>query len=369
MTTTVMVLFGGRSSEHEISCATAAGVLGAIDRSRYRILPVGITSDGAWVLEDDDPEHLQLRATNMPHVRDNGSRILLPESAATREVRLLRDGQVTSLGEVDVVLPLLHGPFGEDGTVQGALELVDLPFVGSGVLASALAMDKHFTKIVLGAAGIPTAPGFTVWQGDDDGEVAARIDADLTYPVFVKPARAGSSVGVSKVRSAAEVPAALAAAFAHDDHVLVEQGVEGREIEVAVLEGPAGGPARASLAGEIVVTGAEFYDYRTKYLAPEDARLDCPAALEDSELAAAQRLAVRAFAALGCAGLARVDFFLTADGLLVNEVNTMPGFTPLSMFPRCWQASGVSYRDLITELIEVAHAKARAVPRETGPAR
>nr|WP_246853214.1 D-alanine--D-alanine ligase family protein [Naasia sp. SYSU D00948] len=350
------MLFGGRSSEHAISCATAGGVLGAIDRDRYDVIPVGITREGGFVLESDDPARFRLDAGALPAVEDNGTRVRWPESATGRELRVAEGGEERSLGTVDLVFPILHGPFGEDGTVQGMLELLGLPYVGNGVLASALGMDKHFTKTVLEAAGIPVAPWVTItqrdWATDPDlwrGRVAA-----LGYPQFVKPARAGSSVGVSRVTSEADLDAALAVAFAEDGKVLVERGMSGREVECAVLGGRDGGPARASVAGEIVVTGRDFYDFEAKYLDAPGVDLVCPADLSEHDLAEMQRLAVRAFDAIGGAGLARVDFFLTGSGFVVNEVNTMPGFTPISMFPKCWLASGLSYPQLIDELIELA---------------
>lgn len=356
--TTVVVLFGGRSSEHQISCATAEGVLAAIDRTRYRIIPVGITRDGVWVLEDDDAEKFRLDPENLPEVVDNGTRIHLPDSAQHRRISVSRaDGSFEQLGNIDVVFPILHGPFGEDGTIQGQLSLVDLPFVGSGVLASAAGMDKHYTKILLEAAGLRVAPGITVhaheWSANAT-EITARVDAEVGYPAFVKPARAGSSVGVSKVKASADLAEAMAIALAEDDHVLVEQGISGREIEIAVLGSRRGERARASVAGEIVMSGAEFYDFAAKYLDNSAVQLSCPADISDAQLAQAQELAIRAFDALGAEGLSRVDFFLDDEGFLVNEVNTMPGFTPISMFPRCWQESGLPYDELITELIEVA---------------
>lgn len=357
---TVLVLFGGRSSEHTISCATAAGVLGAIDREKFDVIPVGITREGAWVLEADDPEKFQLNPERMPEVLDNGTRVLLPDSAGSRELRVVRDGKVVPLAEVDVVLPLIHGPYGEDGTLQGMLAMTSLPFVGSGVLASAAGMDKHYTKLLLAAAGLRVAGGITVFaeQWRDARDSVAQQIAELGWPVFVKPARAGSSVGVSKVADASGLDEAMRVAFAEDDHVLVEESITGREIEIAVLGGRRGEPARASVAGEIVMQGAEFYDFAAKYLDDSAVRLDCPAKLSDDELATAQKLAVRAFDALGCEGLARVDFFLDEHGFLVNEVNTLPGFTPISMFPKCWGASGLPYDELITELIEVAISRA-----------
>ncbi|NEN06723.1 D-alanine--D-alanine ligase [Diaminobutyricibacter tongyongensis] len=359
----VALLFGGRSSEHSISCATAAGVLDAIDRERYDVIPVGITKEGAFTLQPDDAAFFALNPEAMPVVPDNATRVHWPESAVTRELTVTAaDGAVRSLGDVDLVFPILHGPWGEDGTIQGMLELVDLPYVGSGVLASALGMDKHFTKTVLQHAGIPVAPWVTIsayeWS-TDPAAVRARA-AELAVPVFVKPARAGSSVGVSKVSDLSMLDEALATGFAEDDKVLVESGLVGREVEVAVLGGRPGQPTRASVAGEIVMTGREFYDFAAKYLDAPGVELVCPAELSAGELATMQDLAIRAFDAIGGEGLARVDFFLTADGFVVNEINTMPGFTPISMFPRCWQESGLSYPALIDELIAVALARAAA---------
>lgn len=352
----VALLFGGRSSEHSISCATAGGVLSAIDRDRYDVFPIGITRDGAFVLEADNPARFRLDPGALPEVRDNGSRVRLPESATTREFSVTdADGVRRSLGDIDIVFPILHGPFGEDGTVQGMLELVGLPYVGNGVLASALGMDKHFTKTVLEAAGIEVAPWVTITAGDwqrDQELWGSRLRA-LGLPAFVKPARAGSSVGVSRIDDWSELPAALAVAFAEDGKVLVEQAIVGREIECGVLGGRGGGLPRVSLAGEVVVTGRDFYDFAAKYLDVPGVELVCPTQLSDGELWELRRVAARAFEAIGGAGLARVDFFLTPSGFIVNEINTMPGFTPISMFPKCWIASGMSYPELIDELIEL----------------
>ena len=335
-------------------------MLAAIDRTRFDVIPVGITREGAYVLESDDPAHFELNPDDMPTVRDNGTRVRWPESAASRTLTVCDENGVASAErEVDVVFPILHGPWGEDGTVQGMLELIDLPYVGSGVLASALGMDKHFTKTVLNAADVPVAPWITVtafdWQTDAE---RVRLNAhDLGYPQFVKPARAGSSVGVSKVTEPAQLDAAIELALAEDDKVLVEAALVGREVEIAVLGGRPGEPARASVAGEIVLTGREFYDYAAKYLDAPGIDLVCPADLTADELATMQSLAIRGFDAIGGEGLARVDFFLTADGFVINEINTMPGFTPISMFPKCWEASGLAYPDLISELIDLALAR------------
>ena len=353
---TVVLLFGGRSSEHTISCATAGGVLSAIDRSKYTVIPVGITLEGAFTLQPDDAAAFTLNPDDMPMVSDNGSRVQWPTSATSRELSVTdADGTTRSLGDVDVVFPILHGPFGEDGTVQGLLELVGLPYVGNGVLASALGMDKHFTKLALEAAGVAVAPWVTVspaqWARDND--LWRRRASSLGLPVFVKPARAGSSVGVTKVTSADDLDAALDIAWAEDGKALIESAIVGREIECGVLSGREGGAPRVSLPGEIIIQGDGFYDFEAKYLDDSAAQLVCPAPLGDGELFAMQRTAVRAFEAINGSGLARVDFFFTGSEFIVNELNTMPGFTPISMFPKCWAASGLSYPELIDELIDL----------------
>lgn len=357
----VALFFGGRSSEHSISCATAGGVLSALDRTEFEVIPVGITRDGAFTLQPDDPTGLTLGG-ELPEVHDNGTRVRLPESAATREFTVVEvDGTVRSLGEVDVAFPILHGPFGEDGTIQGAFELVGLPYVGNGVLASAIAMDKHVTKTVLQGAGIDVAQWVTVSRHDLAAfpDLWMRRIKGLNLPVFVKPARAGSSVGVTKVHDWSELDAALDTAFAEDHRVLVEQEVRGRELEIAVLEGRDGAAPRASVAGEIVLSGREFYDFAAKYLDAPGVDLVCPAPLGAEELARMQRIAQQAFLAIGGAGLARVDFFHTGAEIIVNEINTMPGFTPISMFPRCWLESGMTYPELITELIHLGVVEKR----------
>lgn len=337
-------------------------MLGAIDRDRYRVIPVGITRDGVFVLEEDDPSRFRLDADRLPEVVDNGTRVIWPQGGADRTLRVrLADGSERELGEVDAVLPILHGLHGEDGTMQGFLDILGLAYAGGGVLDSALCMDKHFMKVALQAEGVPVAPWTTVrkarWDGDAD---AVRAEADaLGYPLFVKPARAGSSVGVSKARDASELDEAMRIAFAEDDKVLVEQGIAGREIEVAMLEGREGGRARASLPGEIVLTTRDFYDFEGKYLGGEGVDVVCPADLTDEQVTTIREVGVRAFEAVDGRGLARVDVFLTPEGeVVVNELNTMPGFTPISMFPKCWIASGMTYSELITELVELGRARA-----------
>ncbi|MBO1901085.1 D-alanine--D-alanine ligase [Leucobacter weissii] len=363
---TVVILFGGRSSEHGISCVTAAGVLRAIDRARFDVILVGIAKNGATVLVDEH-EVQGYRLDGSPEVVENGTRILWPASTGTRTLTVIESGgaerssegaaPVRSLGRVDVVLPMLHGPYGEDGTVQGMLDLVDLPYAGSGVLGSALCMDKHALKTVLAAAGIAVAPWRTVSRSEvaRDPSLVCRLDEGLGYPLFVKPNRAGSSVGVSRVTAPDQLPAALDVAFAEDSLVLVESGVVGREVEIAVLQGRSGEPPRTSaVIGEIVFSGREFYDFEAKYLGAAGVDLVLPAGVTDAEFAALRDAAVTAFEVSQCAGFARVDFFLTADGPVLNEINTLPGFTPISMYPRLWEASGLGYTELITELVELA---------------
>lgn len=318
------------------------------------MIPVGITREGAFVLEADDPAKFALDAAHLPEVVDNGSRVLWPEPGGTRTLRVVQaDGALADLGAIDVVLPILHGTHGEDGTIQGYFDTLEVPYAGGGVLDSAVCMDKHFMKVVLESAGIAVSPWVTIRRAEwtrDAAPLRAQIEA-LGLPVFVKPARAGSSVGVSKVEALDELDAALEIAFAEDEKVLVETGISGREIEVAILESADG--VRASLPGEIVLTERGFYDFEGKYLGGDGVDVVCPAELSDSQIAAIQDVGIRAFEAVDGRGLARVDMFLADTGdLVVNELNTMPGFTPISMFPKCWVASGLSYGDLISELIE-----------------
>ena len=354
----VAVVFGGRSTEHAVSCVSAGSVLAAIDRDRYDVVPVGITSEGRWVLVPDEPEKLAITGASLPSVEESGAAVTLAADPTVRGLVVHEPGAVPrTLGEVDVVFPLLHGPYGEDGTIQGLLELAGVPYVGSGVFASAAAMDKGHMKALFGAHRLPIGAYEVVTPSEwerDPRDVVRRLTDRLGLPVFVKPCRAGSSVGITKVRAADDLATAIAAARRHDPRVIVEAAVTGREIECGVLEGPVG--PQASVCAEVVVHGDhEFYDFEAKYLPDEGTELLVPADVSPEVAREVQRLAVAAFQALACEGLARVDFFLRPDGsLLVNEVNTMPGFTPLSMFPLMWQASGVSYPQLVDRLVQAA---------------
>ncbi|HYO33177.1 MAG TPA: D-alanine--D-alanine ligase family protein [Nocardioidaceae bacterium] len=355
----IAVVFGGRSQEHAVSCATAASVLAAIDLDSYDVVPIGISRDGRWVLESGDPDRLALTADHIPQVDGAASAVLVSNDPTRRELIVAEPGKPPAvLGSVDVVFPLLHGPWGEDGTIQGMLEMAGIRYVGSGVLASAVGMDKHYMKVVLAAAGLPVSPYVvrSAHRGEADDDAFTAAVERLGYPVFVKPARGGSSLGITKVTGPAGLSAAVEAAREFDPKVLVEAGAVGaRELECAVLERLEGG-ADASVVAEITGYGDhEFYDFAAKYLGEDGVTLEVPAALEPQHVREVQRLSLAAFEALGCEGLARVDFFLGADGrLVVNEINTMPGFTPSSMYPRMWAESGVGYRALVDRLITLA---------------
>lgn len=355
----VLLLLGGRSSEHPISCITAAGVLHAADPERWDVVPVGVAPSGLWSHGEVDAAAFALDGGELPAV---------PEPERPVSLRARPDGAVElvggdgeDLGAVDVVFPLLHGPWGEDGTLQGMFETLGLPYVGCGVLSSAVGMDKHFMKVAFEAAGLEVGPWETVtdrqWRRDPEAALA-RAGA-LAYPLFVKPARGGSSFGITKVESPEDLRAAVEEARRFDPKVVVEAGILGREIECAVLDGRAGDAPRASLPGEIVVKGADaghqFYDFEAKYQDREAAQLSCPAELPEEEIERLRSLAVRAFEAVDGAGLGRCDFFFTPDGRwVVNEINTMPGFTPISMYPAMWERTGIAYPELITELLELA---------------
>ncbi|AOT05005.1 D-alanine--D-alanine ligase family protein [Arthrobacter sp. U41] len=355
----VAVLFGGRSSEHAVSCVTAAGVLGAIDQTKYEVIPIGIAKTGQWVLASGDTHDWSLSASSLPEVASSARTVALAEIGGEHQLIVASPNEIPQeLGAVDVVFPLLHGPFGEDGTIQGFLELSDTRYVGAGVLASAVGMDKHFMKVVFEAAGLHVGPYIAVtdrqWRNDPE-TVRKRVDK-LGFPVFVKPARAGSSMGISKVDSLEGLDAAIEAAREHDPKLVIEAGIVGREIECAVLEGRGTDAPRTSMPGEISVAGGghEFYDFNAKYV-DDAADLSCPADLPDEAITRVRELAAVAFDAVGAEGLSRVDFFYTPDGeLIINEINTMPGFTPKSMYPQMWKASGLGYAELIDELIYLA---------------
>jgi D-alanine-D-alanine ligase len=336
---TLALVFGGRSGEHDVSVVSARSVDRALDRDRYRVVPMAIDRTGRWA--DADTAARVLASSG-----DRADEVAAFEGVHAVDPRLLD-------GSVDVVVPILHGPFGEDGTVQGMLEMLDLPYVGCDSGTSALCMDKRMTKRVLAWASLPTAPWIEVevadWRQRPD---AIRRDIlELGLPVFVKPCRLGSSVGISKVRGLESLDDAIAEAFAWDDAVIVEQGLDAREIEVAVLGNDT---PRAAVPGE-VVPGHEFYDYADKYL-DDDCQLLAPAPLDDDQITGAQDLAIRVFRLLGCTGMARVDLFLerSSDRWWVNEVNTIPGFTSISMFPRLWGVSGLEYPALLDELVRLA---------------
>ena len=353
----VAVLFGGRSTEHSISCITAGSVLAALDPQRYDVVPIGITREGRWVLASDDPAKFQIQGGELPEVAASDASVVLAADPTAPELLVFEPGVVPRiLADVDVVFPLLHGPYGEDGTVQGLLELAGIPYVGAGVLSSAVAMDKHYMKLTLHGGGLPDIPHVVVRSREwhDDRSAVRESVASLGFPVFVKPARGGSSIGISKVHDAGELDDAIELARRSDPKVIVEAMIEGREIEVGVLEGIDGGPPDVSLAAEITVRDREFYDFDAKYL-DADTDIAVPASLSADIEAQIRRFAVMAFAALSCEGLARVDFFVTsANRVLVNEVNTMPGFTPTSVFPRVWAASGLDYPALLDRLIQTA---------------
>ena len=357
----IAVVFGGRSSEHAISCVTAGSVLKAIDRDRYDVVPIGISHDGRWVLESGDPERLAITSPDaLPEVDGSREAVSLSNAADSTELVISEPSAVPrTLGEVDVVFPLLHGPFGEDGTIQGLLEMADVRYVGAGVLSSAVGMDKQYMKIVFQAQGLPVLP-YTVitpraWERD---RAACRESVQsLGYPVFVKPCRGGSSIGISKVHDRSELDAAVDYAREHDPKVLVEiAAVDGREVECGVIQGFGGNSPDASVVAEIKVQGDhEFYDFAAKYLPEEETALDVPADLPDTVVKRIQELSVEAFEAMSCEGLARVDFFVLPDArVVINEINTMPGFTPQSMFPRIWAASGLEYPALVDRLIQLA---------------
>ncbi|MDO5286094.1 MAG: D-alanine--D-alanine ligase family protein [Actinomycetia bacterium] len=360
----VLLVFGGDSSEHEISCLTARGVLAAVDADRFRVTCVGITSQGRWVMVP--PEQVSTYQIgpdgSLPTVDPSLDDAVLVRTADGLELGRRLGDRVVDLVTVDVAFALLHGPFGEDGTIQGLFELMGVRYVGAGVLASAVCQDKVAMKHQLQAHQIPVVPfvGFDQyrWQTDRAG-VLGEISA-LGYPLFVKPSRGGSSIGISRVAGEQDLEAAVSTAQRYDPTVVVEQGLDGvREIECAVLGDPGQGEVRVSLPGEIIVGGEHsFYDFEAKYLPGQPVSLDTPARLEPQVQEQVQDLALASYRALGVEGLARVDTFVLPTGeVLVNELNTMPGFTPTSMFPRLWEVSGLGYTDLLSTLLDMALAR------------
>jgi D-alanine-D-alanine ligase len=337
----VGVIYGGKSGEHEVSIASAASIIKHLDHDRYDAVPIHITKDGRWALAATAPTAISAAEVH--------------KQARTEALQTIEPTTVLGGPGIDVVFPVLHGPYGEDGTVQGLLELANVPYVGSGVLGSAVGMDKAAMKTMFAAAGLPIVPHLVVMRREWQREarvVTGRVAAELTYPVFVKPANLGSSVGISKAKSDADFVKAMDHALEFDRKIVVEAGVpNAREIECAVLGND---DLQASLPGEIVPSG-EFYDYNAKYIDGSSTEI-IPATLSETQVANIQRLAIEAFRAVECAGMARVDFLLNRDSgeMFLNEVNTIPGFTTISMYPKMWKASGLDYSGLIDRLITLA---------------
>ena len=341
----VGVLFGGRSGEHEVSLASAASVIRGLDPDQYEAVPIGITKDGHWLVGEGAVKML-------PEVLKGGRRVML--TADPTEAALVPLDRGAGAQRLDVIFPVMHGTFGEDGTIQGMLELAGLPYVGAGVLGSAIGMDKDVSKRLCQEAGIPVVPWVTIqrWSWEKEPEaVRAEIEGKFEYPVFVKPATLGSSVGMSKVHNTEELAPALNLACEYGMKILVEKAVTAREIEVSVLGNH---EPQASVPGEIV-PHREFYDYTAKYL-EDGTQLIIPAALKPSQVTKIQSLALKTFRTLGLSGMARIDFFLEKKRgkLYLNEANTIPGFTSISMYPKLWEASGISFRELIDKLIDLA---------------
>jgi D-alanine-D-alanine ligase len=368
----VGVIFGGRSGEHEVSLASAASVIAALERGGHRVVPIGITRDGRWVVGGDPLRALAAEARiALPGDDATGSvkKALADRAEATVSASDTTLVRVEPAGRLpadlrhglDVVVIMLHGPYGEDGTIQGLLELADVPYVGAGVLASAVGMDKATMKAVFRAHGLPVVEHLVAFRREwrrDPAALRRRVAEAIGFPCFVKPSNLGSSVGISKVRRAEDLDAALEEAFHHDRKALVERAVQGREIEVSILGND---EPEASLPGEIRYDG-EWYDYATKY-AEGQARLVVPAPIGPALTRRVQELGIAAFRAIDCAGMARVDFFLEGDRLLVNEINTIPGFTTTSAYARMWEASGLDYVRLVNRLVELALERHREKPR------
>src|SRR6266704_3390102 len=373
----VAVVFGGRGPEHAVSCMGGGNMLNAIDRDRYEVIPVGITREGNWVLTADEPGRLAVTGGELPSVEDvaePGGQVVPWAGQPGRELAASPPGQIPRLlGEVDVVLPVLHGPFGEDGTIQGLLEMAGLRYVGAGVLASAVSMDKEYMKMIFKARGLPVGPHVVVrerdWPPGPDGGLADPAGepahperkrvldaiAELGWPLFVKPARGGSSIGTSKAADLAGLHEAIETARRYDPKVLVEAAVDGVEVECAVLEGAHGGPPDTSIPGQLLIEGGEeFWDFEAKYL-DEASGMAIPALIPAKAQEEVRRLAAEAFDAVSCEGLARVDFFYTPDGqIMINEINTIPGLSPASYFQKMWEASGLPFSQLIDRLLQTA---------------
>ena len=378
----VAVVFGGRGPEHAVSVMGGGNMLASIDRSRYDVIPVGITRDGGWVQVADEPGRLAITGGELPSVEAAAvpGAPVLPGSSVMPWARAgafvtSAPGQIPALlGEVDVVLPVLHGPFGEDGTIQGLLELAGVPYVGAGVLSSALSMDKEYMKLVFAAKGLPVGRHVVVGPHDwptgseagDTADLAGHPErkrvfdeiADLGWPLFVKPARGGSSIGTSKAHDLDQLRTSIALARSYDPKVLVEAAVDGREIEVSVLEGIDGAPPDTSLPGQLMIDGGEeFWDFEAKYLDAASG-MEIPAPIPAAATVEIRRLAAAAFDAVSCEGLARVDFFYTDAGqILINEINTIPGLSPASYFQKMWEATGLPFPQLIDRLLQTALRK------------
>ena len=342
----VAIICGGKSSEHEISCVSAAGVIAAIDTEKFEPVLIGITKSGKWLLLPNDI-NFSIVDGALPSVPESGVEVIIANN-------LLQAGGKDLA--IDVVFPVLHGPYGEDGTIQGLFEMINLKYVGSGVLASAVSMDKSFAKPIFAAAGLSVAPGVVVTSNN------YQLPSELKFPLFVKPARSGSSRGTTKVKNESELKNAISFALEFDTKVLIESAINGREIECAVLQ--SAGETIASPVGQIVIDSKyEFYDFQAKYL-DNSMQLVFPTDLPAGIEAKIQEQAIKAFNAAGCEGLARVDFFYSNDGeIIINEINTMPGFTPLSVYPKLIVKTGVSYKELITKLLETALARSANITR------
>jgi D-alanine-D-alanine ligase len=375
----VAVVFGGRGPEHSVSCMGGGNMLRSIDRDKYEVVPVGITREGNWVLAADEPARLMPADGQLPSVEAVaepgaqvvpwGSQAPVAPGSSGQALVASAPGRIPHLlSEVDVVLPVLHGPFGEDGTIQGLLEMAGVPYVGSGVLASAVSMDKEYMKIIFQARGLPVGPHVVVrerdWPPEEaDGGTPADPErkrvfdaiAELGWPLFVKPARGGSSIGTSKASDLTQLHESIRTARAHDPKVIVEAAIDGREIECSVLEGEHGAPPDTSLPGELLIDGGEeFFDFEAKYLDQSNG-MAIPARIPVEHQQEIRRMAALAFEAVSGEGLSRVDFFYTPDGqILINEINTIPGLSPTSYFQKMWEASGMPLREIIDRVLRTA---------------